>query len=117
MRHYGTELALSYRDKLHVERVKKMTVFNIILNVLSFYTFHSYTERLHAVWSDNVVTSAEWKNLLRSFVADWTDSNLLVSFQLFRRCSQLIPFRLLFFSRKFPHFLEHRRRDIQFDLI
>ena len=70
---------MSYRDSHNHRTGERRSCFATLLNLLSFWTLQSFITRLRTIWADRLVSRAEWRNLLNSLVADWGDSNLLVS--------------------------------------
>lgn len=67
-------------DRLATVRRLQIGPLDIVIGGLSFWAHHTYMDRLENVWAGGVVSVGGWASLVNSLVAEWSDSNLLVSF-------------------------------------
>ena len=67
-------------DRLLDVRTTHASIFQWVFGSFLFYAHMTYIERLENVWAGGIVSFTGWQTLLKSLLAEWSDSNLLVRF-------------------------------------
>jgi len=69
-------------DRLVTVQRAPTSLVSLVLGVFTFYAHLTYIQRLENVWADGIVSFTGWQTLLRSLLAEWSDSNLLATVTL-----------------------------------